>query len=263
MYNSKRWEQHERAIKRCGISLSPDEKRKRTQAFLDKFGPILLDCGFVKARGYYWRLQSHDYVQYVGLKNARGIPAMHYIACGSEWGLSRIAEGIMIPSVFAPQFWYSTPTFSGETLQRFVGACNRAESIGYGLFDEVDDFTEGLELEYERFVSDALPQLNHVSTVEDYYCSISDYVSRTRCAGILACIMTDRCTEALQLLESLTPISIDGNNSVLHQEQKALLHQYLMAHDEVATNNIVALCKAALYKDLAKINKKLVSKFTT
>lgn len=255
----REWERHLRVLRRCGISLSADERRRRTQAFCDMFGPVLLEHGFVKARGCYWRIHGEDYVQYVALKNERGTPAIHYIACDSEWGLWRMADAVMMPSDYSPLNWYSTAFCFLNTLQSFVGACNRAETIGYGLFDYVDDFDEGLALEYQRFVSDALPKLNQKSTVEDFAC-----LERTSCSGILACIMTKRYPEALHLVDSLEPLNRNDERIVrLHQERTSDLRKYLVENDEAALQHIVAQCKDALRNDLAKVSKRLSNQVST
>lgn len=251
------WHRYSRCLERCEMSLSAVEKKSRNIAFHAKFGPTLLDMGFIKARDCYWRIRGENFVQYVGLRSARNTPAVHFIACGSEWGLSRLAEGVVFPSVYAPTKWYSSSAALNTTLQAFTGACNRAETVGYGLFDEVDDFYEGLELEYDRFCSDAIPLLSLSPSVEDYYMTIRDTIDRTRCRGILACIMTNRYDKALCLLRDLKPIVENDEINGLYEQQINALSNLLVNQDTTAIQEITDSCKKALKDDLALFSKKL------
>lgn len=251
------WRRFSRCLKRCEMSLSSEEKKKRNSAFHAKFGPRLQEMGFIKARDCYWRIHGENFVQFVGMRSARNTPAVHFIACGSEWGLSRLAEGVIFPSMYAPTKWYSTSAALNTTLQAFTGVCNRAETVGYGLFDEVDDFYEGLELEYERFCSDAIPLLSSSPSVEDYYMMIRDTIERTRCRGILACIMTNRYDTALCLLRDLKPIVENDEINCLYEQRINTFSTLLVNQDTTAIQEIVDSCKKTLKDDLALFSKKL------
>ena len=242
------WLHYERGQRRAVESISTEEKRNRLIAFREKFTPIMQEMGFCYRRNAFWKRCSNDYVQYVMLRSARGMPGLYYVGCGYEWSLAVHAR-LFIDDGLKCNFmkWYSTETMFINTLQRFVGACDRVETIGYGLFDEVDDYYEGLELEYQRFVEKAVPMMLERRVIEDYLQSKKN----VSWANVLAYLMLGDYERASfccdRVISSGQWINVLGARS---PEAAQMLQSAIQQKNRHLIDNWIASCRESAEKDL-------------
>ena len=143
--------------------------------------------------------------------------------------------------------WYSSETMFVNTLQRFVGACDRVETIGHGLFDEVDDFYEGLQLEYQRFVEKASPMLLEGKTVEDFLQSKRNVSWSNVLAHLMlgdyeqACVCCERVISSGQWIGVLgadSPEAAQMLQSAIHQNNRNLIDNWIESCQESAAKDL-------------------------
>lgn len=242
------WLHYQRYMKRISESVPKAEQNRRQQAFRALFSPIMNDMGFSYRRNAFWKRCDNEYVQYVMLRNARGMPGVYYIGCGYEWALARHARIVVDDGLkCAFQKWYSSNRMFINTLQRFVGACDHAETIGYGCFDDADSFDEGLNMEYARFIDAAYPILQQTRTVKDYLLS-KNTTSWSTVLGHL--IMNDYHSASMccdQLLVGGSGVRPSGNVNV---EAAHLLQSAIQQRGSQLIDAWIASCCESVSNDL-------------
>lgn len=251
-----RWEVHQRQMSHfIAPPLPPEEKARRRQAFRDLFGPELKDRGFLHAGKGFWRVREEGFVQYVLFTHFRGTPAWQYVGCGSQWSLMNHAREVLLGKPYLRWYGFAEP----ETLQRFTGLEDPVLKTET-LFDMTDDFDEGLRLEYDRFMTHALPLLEAPCSCEAYAQKPPALIPRA-----LAWMYLRRWEEAQEALEARIAFeeAQESGSSCFTQAAQAYrsLLEQLRRGEYSQADALVRQAEESVYADLASVSKRLAKQF--
>lgn len=253
-----RWEIHQRQMSHFRAPPLPrEEKARRRQAFRDLFEPELKARGFLQAGKGFWRVREEGFVQYVLFTHFRSTPTWQFIGCGSEWSLMHHAREVLLGKPYIRWYGFAEPT----GLQRFTGLEDPVLKTET-LFDMTDDFDKGLRLEYDRFLTHALPLLEAPCSCEAYAQKPPTLIPRA-----LAWMYLRRWEEAQEALESR--IAFEEAQAREHggscfteaiQAYSSLLEQ-LRRGEYAQADALVRQAEEYVYKDLTSVSKRLAKQF--
>lgn len=246
-----RWEIHQRQMNHfIAPPLPPEEKARRRQAFRALFGPELTARGFLPAGKGFWRTREEGFVQYVLFTNFRGTPTWQFVSCGSEWSLMHHARDVLLGKPRHRWYGFAEP-FTQLQFTGLVDPALRADT----LFDMTDDFDEGLRLEYDHFMTHALPLL-------EAPCSCEAYAQKppVTCAKALAWMYLRRWDEAQEALAARIPFEEAQGSTEVAQAGRDLLEQ-LQRGDHARAEALLRQAGEYVQADLASVSKRLAKQF--
>ena len=123
------------------------------------------------------------------------------------------------------------------------------------LFDMTDDFDEGLRLEYDHFMTHALPLL-------EAPCSCEAYAQKppVTCAKALAWMYLRRWDEAQEALAARIPFEEAQGSTEVAQAGRDLLEQ-LQRGDHARAEALLRQAEEYVQEDLASVSKRLAKQF--
>jgi len=230
-------------------SVSKEEQKYQIQRFVETFGPVMLENGFIKKGSSFYRLYGKGFLQIVGLYREHFGPGHLYIGCIAEYPFGFYAEWLRLEGTgkwIHYERAYSKALdrvyleeFAGEGLTpgfRWDGYTFDAPFLENRALYRMKDFEEAIRLEYELFVRKALPELNRIKDLDSYQ------AMRRRVYSPQTHPRFFHCREN-------SPYSYDRFYSMLEEEEweKA---EVCLRHMVEKTKEKVAKCQDALQKKL-------------
>ncbi len=230
-------------------SVSKEEQKNQIQRFVEVFGPVMLENGFIKKGSSFYRLYGKGFLQTVGLYREHFGPGHLYIGCIAEYPFGSYAEWLRLEGTGKWIHYERAHSkaldrvyleeFAGEGLTpefRWDGYTFDAPFLENRALYRVKDFEEAIRLEYELFVRKALPELNRIKDLDSYQAMRRRVYSPQTHGRFFHC-------------RENSPYSYDRFYSMLEEEEweKA---EVCLRHMVEKTKEEVAKCQDALQKKL-------------